>query len=87
VLHPDETLRAACDLMVKTGHGVLPVVSLDAPDRLLGLVTQFDLLRADHRVLVEERHRARPLVDRRVLPPTLGSPVTVALPGWVDTRA
>ena len=85
VLHPDETLRAACDLMVATGHGVLPVVSLDAPDRLLGLVTQFDLLRADQRVLVEERHRARPLVDRRVTPPTLGTPVTVALPGWVDT--
>ena len=47
--------------MVSTGHGVLPVVADDAPDRLLGLITQFDLLRAHERVLVEERQRQRVL--------------------------
>jgi CBS domain-containing protein len=61
VVAPDATLRHAADLMVGTGHGVLPVVADEAPDRLLGLVTQFDLLRAHERVLVEERHRERTL--------------------------
>jgi H+/Cl- antiporter ClcA len=82
VLHPDETLRAASDLMVATGHGVLPVVASDAPDRLLGLVTQFHLLHANERVLVEERHRERPLVDRRVVSPVLTGRAPVALDGW-----
>ena len=61
VVHPDDTLRQAADALVSTGHGVLPVVEKGAPDRLLGLVTQFDLLRAHERVLVEERQRERPL--------------------------
>ncbi|HEU4977048.1 MAG TPA: chloride channel protein [Baekduia sp.] len=66
VARPEETLRQAADRMVAEGHGVLPVV--DGPDgtRLVGLVTQFDLLRAHERVLVEERHRARPLVPHRL---------------------
>jgi CBS domain-containing protein len=61
---PDETLRHAADRMVAGGHGVLPVVE---HGRLVGLVTQFDLLRAHERVLVEERHRARPLRPRLLL--------------------
>lgn len=63
---PDETLRAAADRMVSTGHGVLPVVAGDQRGRLLGLINQFDLLKAHERILVEERHRARPLGPRRL---------------------
>jgi H+/Cl- antiporter ClcA len=58
----DDTLREAANLMVATGHGVLPVVSPDG--ELLGLITQFDLLRAHERTLVEERHRESPLRPR-----------------------
>ncbi len=61
VVHPDQTLRQAADTLVSSGRGVLPVVDAGAPQRLRGLLTQFDLLRAHERVLVEERHRERPL--------------------------
>jgi hypothetical protein len=40
---------------------VLPVVTRGAWPRLVGLVSQFDLLAAHGRSLVEERHRERPL--------------------------
>jgi chloride channel protein, CIC family len=66
VARPDETLRAIADRMVSSGHGVLPVVERDEPHRLVGLVSQFDLLRAHERLLVEERHRERPLDARRL---------------------
>jgi chloride channel protein, CIC family len=75
VTHPDETLRQAADRMLARDHGVLPVVDRDDPERLVGLVTQFDLLRAHERVLVEERHRERPLALRRPSLPLLGEPV------------
>ncbi len=39
--------------------------------QLLGLVSQFDLLKAHERVLVEERHRERPL-GRRPRPVRVG---------------
>ncbi len=61
----DETLREVADRMVSTGHGVLPVADRENPARLVGLVSQFDLLKAHERVLVEERHRERPLGPRR----------------------
>jgi chloride channel protein, CIC family len=61
-VHGDDTLREAANLMVATGHGVLPVVSPEGA--LLGLITQFDLLRAHERTLVEERHRESPLRPR-----------------------
>jgi chloride channel protein, CIC family len=64
---PDETLRHVADKMVESGHGVLPVVDDSERPRLLGLVSQFDLLRAHERVLVEERHRERPLGPRRLI--------------------
>ncbi|HEX5146877.1 MAG TPA: chloride channel protein [Conexibacter sp.] len=66
VAHPDETLRAAADRMLSAGHGVLPVVAREDRRRLVGLVSQFDLLAAHQRVLVEERHRERPLSPRRL---------------------
>jgi chloride channel protein, CIC family len=61
---PDETLREAADRMVSTGHTVLPVIAGDR--RLVGMISQFDLLKAHERVLVEERHRERPLDPRGV---------------------
>jgi chloride channel protein, CIC family len=64
VAFSDETLREIADRMVASGHGVLPVVDRDNPQRLVGLISQFDLLRAHERVLIEERHRERPLGPR-----------------------
>jgi chloride channel protein, CIC family len=66
VARPDETLRAVADRMVAEKLGVLPVVEYGDRARLLGLVSQFDLLRAHERLLVEERHRERPLTLLRL---------------------
>jgi chloride channel protein, CIC family len=66
VAFSDETLREVADRMISSGHGVLPVTDRENPQRLAGLVSQFDLLRAHERVLVEERHRERPLGPRRL---------------------
>ncbi|HEX4345453.1 MAG TPA: chloride channel protein [Solirubrobacteraceae bacterium] len=71
-IRPDETLREAADQMVSSGHGVLPVTEDGAAGGLQGLVTQFDLLKAHERVLVEERHRERPL-GPSTLPAGLGT--------------
>jgi CIC family chloride channel protein len=62
----DETLREVADRMVSSGHGVLPVTDRKDPQRLVGLISQFDLLKAHERVLIEERHRERPLGPRRL---------------------
>jgi H+/Cl- antiporter ClcA len=64
----DETLREVADRMVYSGHGVLPVADRGHPRRLVGLISQFDLLKAHERVLIEERHRERPLGPRRRIP-------------------
>jgi chloride channel protein, CIC family len=61
----DETLREIADRMVSSGHGVLPVTDRENPQRLVGLISQCDLLKAHERVLIEERHRERPLGPRR----------------------
>jgi CBS domain-containing protein len=61
VAHPYETLRTVADRMAEGKLGVLPVVDGEHPDRLRGLITQFDLLRARNRMLEEERHRERVL--------------------------
>ncbi|HEX4116307.1 MAG TPA: chloride channel protein [Solirubrobacteraceae bacterium] len=66
VAFADETLREVADRMVSSGHGVLPVTDRADPQRLVGLVSQFDLLKAHERVLIEERHRERPLGPRRL---------------------
>lgn len=64
VAKPYETLREVADRMLATGHTVLPVVDGADPSRLVGLVNQFDLLKAHQRLLIEERHRERPLQPR-----------------------
>jgi CIC family chloride channel protein len=65
VAHPDEILRAVADRMAHGGLGVLPVVDRAAPTRLVGLITQFDLLEARQKLLEEERHAERVLTLRR----------------------
>ena len=57
----DETLREVAEKMASSGHGVLPVAQRGGARRLVGLISQFDLLRAHERTLIEERHRERPL--------------------------
>ena len=64
VAYGDETLRAVADRMAAMRVGMMPVVERDDPARLLGLISQFDLLRARERLLTEERHRERMLRPR-----------------------
>ena len=66
--HPDEVLRTVADRMVQHGLGVLPVVERADAARLVGLVTQFDLLQARQKLLEEERHAERVLTLRRATP-------------------
>jgi len=61
VARPDETLRAVADRMAEHAIGALPVVGRGSPDRLVGIITEFDLLKARQRQLVEERNRERVL--------------------------
>ncbi len=61
VAHPDEILRAVADRMVDQEVGVVPVVERAAPERLVGLLSEFDLLRARRRLLEEERRAERVL--------------------------
>ena len=79
VAYPDETLRSAADRMSHRHVGVLPVVDRSEPHRLLGLVTQFDLLRARDRLMTEERNRERVLRVRPV--PRLPWRLTRSVPG------
>ncbi|MHB1536919.1 MAG: chloride channel protein [Solirubrobacteraceae bacterium] len=64
--YPDEILRGVADRMANLQIGVIPVVARDDPQRLDGLVSQFDLLRARQKLLIEERHAERVLRIRRV---------------------
>ena len=66
VARPDEVLRNVADRMAALGLGALPVVDPARPQRLEGLVTQFDLLEARQKLLEEERHAERILTLRKV---------------------
>ncbi|MGH2909102.1 MAG: chloride channel protein, partial [Solirubrobacteraceae bacterium] len=74
VAYPDDILRPVAGRMAELGVGVLPVVSRHDPTRLDGLITQFDLLQARHKLLVEERHAERLLRPLRVGPTTPDRP-------------
>ncbi|MGH3280719.1 MAG: CBS domain-containing protein, partial [Trebonia sp.] len=69
VTYPDEILRAAADQMAEHCVGALPVVTRDTK-RVLGILTEFDLLKARQKQLEEERHRERVLRLRRLTPPS-----------------
>ena len=66
VAYADEILRSVADRMAASEVGVVPVVDRADPDRLCGLITQFDLLRARQKLLEEERHAERVLTLRRI---------------------
>jgi predicted transcriptional regulator len=46
VAYEDNTLREAADHMVRSGVGRLPVVSREAPRKLVGIISRSDLLSA-----------------------------------------
>ncbi len=61
VAYPDEILRAVADRMVERSVGVVPVLDRASPSTVVGLVSEFDLLRARRRLLEEERRAERVL--------------------------
>jgi CBS domain-containing protein len=68
VAYSDETLRTVAARMISTGTWRLPVVARENPSKLLGLISQRELLRARERQLIEERHRERSFSMRWILP-------------------
>lgn len=68
----DEVLRRVATRMAEHELGALPVVARENPAEVVGIVTEFELLGARRRQLVEERQRERPLTlrpARRLLRP------------------
>ncbi|HEX2573042.1 MAG TPA: chloride channel protein [Polyangia bacterium] len=63
VVFEDSSLREAADLMVSEGIGRLPVLTRDAPSRLVGILSRSDLLAAHRRRLEEAEH-----IEEGVLP-------------------
>jgi H+/Cl- antiporter ClcA len=56
---PEESCRTAAERMAQNGVKRLPVVSADGSDRLVGIVTLSDLLKARRQILEEEAKRER----------------------------
>jgi CIC family chloride channel protein len=82
--YPDETLRAVVHRMAETGRTALPVVERSSPDRIVGVVTLRDTLKARVRHIEEERRRERVLPISLIVPPWLraarGVPASGRLP-------
>ena len=57
VAHPDETVSLAVSRMIHSGHGHLPVVDPACPDRLLGMLSRENVLKAYEKRHVEEHLR------------------------------
>ena len=74
VAYPDEPLRSVVYRMAETGFTRLPVVERDAPDKLVGMISLNDLLKARVRSLEEERRRERILRLRLVAPGRVNHP-------------
>jgi chloride channel protein, CIC family len=68
VAYPDEPLRAVVYRMAESGFTRFPVVERDNPQKLLGIVSLGDLLKARTRNLEEERQRERVLHMRLLVP-------------------
>jgi chloride channel protein, CIC family len=68
VAYSDEPLRAAVNRMAETGFTRLPVIERDEPQKLLGVVSLSDLLKARVRNVEEERQRERVLHVRLLGP-------------------
>jgi len=59
VAFPDESLRQATNRMLAANVGRLPIVARAEPDRLVGILTRSDVLKAHLWVLEEEERRER----------------------------
>jgi len=57
--YPSESCRIAAERMAQMDVKQLPVVSPDEPNKLIGIVTVGDLLKAHHRLFEEEAKRER----------------------------
>jgi len=68
VAYPDEPLRAVVYRMAESGFTRFPVVERANPQKLLGIVSLGDLLKARSRNLEEERQKERVLHMRLFLP-------------------
>jgi len=64
VVFDDETCRSAAERLAGAGVGRLPVVTRADPDRIVGLVTRSDLLKARSRAIELEQQRERLLRPR-----------------------
>jgi CBS domain-containing protein len=64
-IFPEESCRVAADRMAQQEVGRLLVVSPEKPDRLLGIITRSDLLKARRIYFVEESHKEKTF---RILP-------------------
>jgi CIC family chloride channel protein len=64
VAYSEEILRSAADRMAAHSLGALPVVESGDPEHVVGVLTEFDLLKARQRQLEEERGRERVLTIR-----------------------
>jgi chloride channel protein, CIC family len=64
VAFPNESLRRVMERMATTGLTRFPVVLRDQPNKLVGMITLADFLRARQRSLEEERTRERVLKIR-----------------------
>jgi chloride channel protein, CIC family len=67
VVHPDDQLEDAIDLMIRSGVGRLPVVDRDEPTRLVGVLSRGNLATAYRAVLDEEHSRYRSPALRRMV--------------------
>jgi chloride channel protein, CIC family len=64
--YPDEILRSVADRMAEHSVSAIPVIDRRDATHLDGLVTQFDLLKAREKLLVEERRTERVLSLKRI---------------------
>jgi H+/Cl- antiporter ClcA/CBS domain-containing protein len=55
----EESLREAAERMLQAGVGRMPVVSADAPERIVGILSRSDILKALSRRADEENRRER----------------------------
>jgi CBS domain-containing protein len=57
--HPDDSLRDTAERMLQAGVGRLPVVLPESPERIVGILSRSDVLRALARRAEEEHRRER----------------------------
>jgi CIC family chloride channel protein len=79
VAYPDEPLRAAVYRMAESGFTRLPVVERNNPQKLLGMVSLNEVLKARARNLADERKRERVLKLRLLFSSRQPAPQTIPI--------